>query len=86
MPFVDERPAVETPPVNVDVPRPETVRTLPTLNDVLEAIGRIDEPVTLSPPCKIVSPAETRRPREEASPADETPPVKVVVPEPVMLI
>ena len=46
-----------------------------TLKLVEDAIGRMDEPVTLRPPARIVSPAETRRPLEESRPAAVRPPV-----------
>ena len=82
MPADEERPAVERPPVKLEVPAPLTCKRLPTLNDVDEAIGRMDAPVTVRPPAKMVSPAETRRPFEDASPTAERPPAKVDVPVP----
>src|ERR1051325_4714821 len=82
MPFEEERPAVETPPLKVELPVPLTVMTLPTEKLVDDATGRMEEPITRRPPASTVSPDETRSPPEESKPAAERPPVKVDVPVP----
>jgi len=82
VPMPSVRPVV-SPPAKVEVPNPFTFRRFEIENDVDDAIGRMEEPVTLSPPARMVSPVETLSPFEEARPDEESPPVKVEVPVPV---
>src|SRR3989344_5562667 len=76
------------PPEKVDVPAPFTLSRFAMLNDVDDAIGRIEDPVTFSPPARMVSPADTRRPFDDAGPAAERPPVNedVAAPETVRML
>jgi len=74
------------PPANVDVPSPFTFKRFEMEKLVDDAIGRMEEPVIVRPPWRMVSPAETLKPFEVVMPDVEMPPEKLEVPAPVETI